>query len=335
MAAPVSASELSKLVTTAAECAKAAEDADKAQQGRCLDVLKHMQKLSVTAAVLKETDAGKKVNKLTKSPIAEIAAAAAKVVQSWKECVKQQAQEAGGTLQTSTSQPDFGSQLSLGTSTSLGTSAKQATNGDAASRPSLPKQPAPQLPPQPKRPIASTGTKKGLVCWYHVEVALAPCSASFCNMQHTRRHAELKQCVSVSCLYCSHDIAIGDPKRDKIRKLFCDGLSLVPDDQRQGQDPAEVAAAVEAALFSKYGGQTGAEYSSKVRTLSFNFKDPNNPNLRARVVTRAVDPQVRQLPHAPVHDDPGLLKAEICLQVCSFVQLAPAAVHFQHKRLQC
>lgn len=66
----------------------------------------------------------------------------------------------------------------------------------------------------------------------------------------------------------------------------------MPDDQRQGQDPGEVAAEVESAIYNRFGGQTGAEYSSKVRTLSFNLKDPNNPNLRARVLTGVVDPQV-------------------------------------------
>lgn len=84
----------------------------------------------------------------------------------------------------------------------------------------------------------------------------------------------------------------GDPKRDKIRKLLCDGLALVPDAHRQGLDPGEVAAEVELAIYNKYGGNTGAEYSSKVRTLSFNLKDANNPNLRTRVLTGVIDPQV-------------------------------------------
>ena len=88
---------------------------------------------------------------------------------------------------------------------------------------------------------------------------------------------------------------LGDRKRDKIRKLLCDGLALVPDSERRGQDPGEIAAAVESAIYNKYGGNTGPEYSSKVRTLSFNLKDPSNPDLRARVLNGAIDPQVRDM----------------------------------------
>eukprot|EP00878_Enallax_costatus_P036368 GHUV01040831.1.p1 GENE.GHUV01040831.1~~GHUV01040831.1.p1 ORF type:complete len:160 (+),score=54.94 GHUV01040831.1:275-754(+) len=155
MGAPVSAQELSKMVSTAAESARAADDGDKAQQGRCLDALRLMQKYAVTAAVLKETDAGKKVNRLTKSSDAQIAAAAAKVVQCWKDCVKKQAAQSG--LTPSGSIPELSSQASLGTATSSGPPAKPAANGDASSAPAAPKAANPGAASGPKRPPPSTG----------------------------------------------------------------------------------------------------------------------------------------------------------------------------------
>lgn len=38
---------------------------------------------------------------------------------------------------------------------------------------------------------------------------------------------------------------------------------------------------------------THAHTLAQVRTISFNLKDPRNPDLRKRVVTGEVDPQVR------------------------------------------
>ena len=48
-----------------------------------------------------------------------------------------------------------------------------------------------------------------------------------------------------------------------------------------------VAAEVEVALFQHGGGVT-AEYKAKFRSLSFNLKDANNPDLRRRVLSGEV-----------------------------------------------
>eukprot|EP00775_Hariotina_reticulata_P005820 gene5820-6061_t len=82
-----------------------------------------------------------------------------------------------------------------------------------------------------------------------------------------------------------------DLQRDKIRQLLHDGLALVDTEQREGHDPGEVAAEVEAAIFNKFGSASSAEYKAKVRSLSYNFKDPKNPDLRQRVLLGDIDPQ--------------------------------------------
>ena len=73
------APELSKLVGAAVEAARLAGD-DAAELGRALDALKQLAKLNVTAALLKETDAGKRVNKLCKHGDAKVCAAATAAV---------------------------------------------------------------------------------------------------------------------------------------------------------------------------------------------------------------------------------------------------------------
>jgi hypothetical protein len=86
----ISAAELAKLVSTAVGSAAAAEDGDSAEAARAVDVLKQLAKSDVTADLLRQTEAGKKVNKLAKCPVADVAQAAQAAVQAWKESVKKQ-----------------------------------------------------------------------------------------------------------------------------------------------------------------------------------------------------------------------------------------------------
>jgi hypothetical protein len=51
----------------------------------------------------------------------------------------------------------------------------------------------------------------------------------------------------------------------QVRVLLVAGLALVPADERGGQEPGDVAAEVETAIFHKFGN-AGAEYAAKVRT---------------------------------------------------------------------
>jgi transcription elongation factor S-II len=213
---PIAATELAKLVGSASEAAKGADGGDAAQQGRCLDILKLLAKSHVTAGLLKETDAGKKVNRLSKSTDAKIAAAAAAVVQSWKDCVKRQAQEAGSN------QPELSSQPSFGTTTSGG-----AVNGGSSQQ---------QQQQQREQPAVSK-----------------PSSGSGGSSGSGKASGPVRPPPKTS-----------NGKRDKIRQLLCDGLCLVPDDQRAGQDPGEVAAEVEAAIYARFNQHTGPEYGAKV-----------------------------------------------------------------------
>lgn len=104
----IAAHELTKLVGKASEAAaKAVDDGEAASESRCTDILKVLAGSQVTAAVLKETDAGKRINRLSKSTNEQIAAAATQVVQAWKACVKTQAADSG--LQSTGSLPGVSS----------------------------------------------------------------------------------------------------------------------------------------------------------------------------------------------------------------------------------
>jgi transcription elongation factor S-II len=103
------AAELAKLVSTAAGCVKAAEDGDKAEAQRAVDVLKQLAKSDVSIDLLKQTGAGKTVNKMAKSSVQEVAKAADAVVAAWKESVKKQHGSAASKLNSESAPAASGS----------------------------------------------------------------------------------------------------------------------------------------------------------------------------------------------------------------------------------
>jgi hypothetical protein len=55
-------------------------------------------------------------------------------------------------------------------------------------------------------------------------------------------------------------------------------------------NPYEVAAAVETAVFKAFKMQVSKDYKAKVRTLLFNLKDAKNPDLRRKVLIGELQP---------------------------------------------
>ncbi|KAG1679637.1 hypothetical protein FOA52_006154 [Chlamydomonas sp. UWO 241] len=82
----------------------------------------------------------------------------------------------------------------------------------------------------------------------------------------------------------------GDSTRDKIRDLLTDALSLAVKDDAN-LNPAEIAVLVEDAMFAQ-SGEVNAKYKAKYRTLGFNLKDPNNPDLRSKVLHGEIPPEI-------------------------------------------
>mmetsp|Transcript_3251 Transcript_3251/g.5932 ORF Transcript_3251/g.5932 Transcript_3251/m.5932 type:complete len:317 (-) Transcript_3251:106-1056(-) len=85
----------------------------------------------------------------------------------------------------------------------------------------------------------------------------------------------------------------GDSTRDKGRKLLAESLHTATTEEQNHDeyllDVAELAADIEQAMFSQFGG-TNKQYMAKFRNLRFNLKDPKNPDLRGRVVRGDVSP---------------------------------------------
>lgn len=72
-------------------------------------------------------------------------------------------------------------------------------------------------------------------------------------------------------------------RRDKTRQLFAEALLLAREDA-PGGDVGAAAAEAESAMYRQNGG-VNARYKAKYRSLIFNLKDANNPDLRRRVLS--------------------------------------------------
>jgi transcription elongation factor S-II len=152
----IPAPELTKLVGKASEAAaKAVDEADAASVARCKDVLKLLAAAQVTAPLLKQTDAGKRINRLSKSSNEQIAAAASQVVQAWKACVKKQAGDSG--LQTSSSLPGVSSARSLSLPADNGSEQQEASTAQPALKQQQQQQ---QQQQRSSTPAGSAGSNK-------------------------------------------------------------------------------------------------------------------------------------------------------------------------------
>jgi hypothetical protein len=283
MSTATSAAELAKLVgkaNDAAAAAAAGEDA--AAQERCLDILRALLKAQVTAKLLKDTDAGKRVNRLAKSADKDIAEAAGKVVAAWRSSVRKQAEAAGGPA-PSASLPGVSSAPSLGALTAgadSGSEQQEAASAQTVQPPQSSQsqqqqqqqqqhqlsqhqqsqqqqqQQQQQQPPPPgsKQPPRTGDPKRDKVA---VLASVCACCSVFvraCWCAHCQRPTR-----TLLLPACTH-------AHTQIRGLMLVGLAMVPPAaySEQGYDPANVAAEVETAIFHKYG-DTGADYSAKVR----------------------------------------------------------------------
>ena len=88
--------------------------------------------------------------------------------------------------------------------------------------------------------------------------------------------------------------ALSDPLRERTRALLADAIALcvgAPGVYASLEDAATTATAVESAMYEKWS-DTGKEYKAKFRQLSFNLKDPKNPDLRRSVADGIISPSV-------------------------------------------
>lgn len=92
-------------------------------------------------------------------------------------------------------------------------------------------------------------------------------------------------------------IKFNDPIRDKLREMIAEALQKVQKEVQEdmieevnAQDHIRVADTVESVMFEKLGRSNGA-HKVKYRSIMFNLKDGNNPDLRRRVLLGEIKPE--------------------------------------------
>lgn len=78
-----------------------------------------------------------------------------------------------------------------------------------------------------------------------------------------------------------------DKFRDKIQKVIYKTLGGNPDQEKKR---IELAVRIEKSLFDKFDGDCGNNYRSKLRSITYNLKDPNNPDLNTELYEGMVTP---------------------------------------------
>ncbi|KAK3183429.1 hypothetical protein Dsin_030715 [Dipteronia sinensis] len=92
-----------------------------------------------------------------------------------------------------------------------------------------------------------------------------------------------------------------DASRNKVREILQGAFSMVArevsrreeevKERVKGCDPVSVAASVESVMFNKMGPYNGAK-KLKYRSIMFNVKDPENPDLRRKILLGDIEPEL-------------------------------------------
>ncbi|CAN8287262.1 unnamed protein product [Cochlearia groenlandica] len=291
-------SELIGLFEAAKKSADAAAldgvTASNPEVSQCLDALKQLKSVRVTYDALVATQVGKKLRSLAKHPIQEIKSIATEILDIWKKVVIEETTKAKKT--------DIKNGLKAEKVVIEETT--KANKTDIATNISKPE----------------TIKKESKLDRKDVEKASNPAPLKVRKLQRgdsaksikaetketdnnvitdAKKHAEEKVITGKANAppMLTSMVKCNDPVRDKIRELLLEALSTVhgeSDDYDKarinGCDPIRVAVSVESHMYEKLGRSTGSQ-KLKYRSIMFNLRDSNNPDLRRRVLSGEVSPE--------------------------------------------
>ncbi|KAG8650053.1 transcription elongation factor TFIIS [Manihot esculenta] len=249
-------------VTTKAADAAASEgvSSNGPEVVRCVDALKQLKKFPVTYDILVSTQVGKRLRPLTKHPREKIQTVASDLLEIWKKVViEETTRKKNGAVDNKSSGK---AEISMGETVNI----EKAQKAGAVKVEKIDREEAIRVERVPKEEKRASNVKK-------------PSQAPI---------APPKLTALVKC---------NDALRDKVRELLVEALSKVASevdedarDEVSAWDPIRIAVAIESAMFEKMGRSNGAQ-KVKYRSIMFNMKDPNNPDLRKRVLLGEVKPE--------------------------------------------
>ncbi|KAJ0258784.1 Transcription elongation factor TFIIS [Hirschfeldia incana] len=230
---------------------------------RSLDALKQLKKFPITYDMLVATQVGKKLRSLSKHPIDEIKTVATDLLDTWKKLVIEETSK--GKVDRKDANP-------------TPVKVQKLQRGDSAKSIKV-----------VERKEPDSKVNNGVKIEQHRGQTVK-------NENQSSMKAPAKA-PGNSAPKLTSMVKCNDPVRDKIRELLVDAMSKVHEESDDydrarvvGCDPIRVAVAVESHMFEKLGRSTGAQ-KVKYRSIMFNLRDSNNPDLRRRVLTGEVSPE--------------------------------------------
>uniref|UniRef100_A0A2P2LV99 Transcription elongation factor n=1 Tax=Rhizophora mucronata TaxID=61149 RepID=A0A2P2LV99_RHIMU len=267
--------ELVELFEAAKKAADAAAGDGASSDGpevvRCADALKQLKNFPITYDILVSTQVGKRLRPLTKHPREKIQALASTLLELWKKIVIDETnRKKNGSVDIKRS-----AKVDVANSEAEKVVKVQKASSDKVDKLSSMETVKPQkvesvetvkIEKISKEDVKSSGVKK------EVKGSIAP-----------PRLTALIKC--------------NDALRDKVREILAEAFSKVAGeagedirDEVNACDPIRVAVSVESAMFEKMGRSNGTQ-KFKYRSIMFNIKDPNNPDLRRKVLLGRVKPE--------------------------------------------
>ncbi|ERN04195.1 hypothetical protein AMTRI_Chr08g168260 [Amborella trichopoda] len=244
------------------------------EEARCLDTLKLMKDFPVSTSILVSTQVGKRLRPLTKHPRAKIQAVASDVLDIWKNLVIKETSKNNKTNNKSDEKNSIRVEVKSINSGSKGENVKIEMS-----------------------PNASVNVEKvPKVESIKVEKVEKTTSVRVEKIAKEEREPK-KASSSFAPPKLSGMIKCNDSLRDKYRELLAEAFSKVSSETDEAMmeevnacDPIRVAVTVESVMFEKMGRSNGAQ-KYKYRSILFNLKDANNPDLRRRVLLGKIKPE--------------------------------------------
>ncbi|XP_030543923.2 transcription elongation factor TFIIS [Rhodamnia argentea] len=290
--------ELVELFERAKKAADAAASdgvsSDDPEVSRCVDALKRLKGFPVSYDALVATQVGKRLRHLTKHPTETIKTMAADVLEIWKKII---IDETAKNKKKSSSDDKLLQKNEKADSIKFEKGQKAgAVKVDKSSHVETVKVEKIYKGDSTKLVSSSQTTK--------VEKNVVD-TLTLMSEKNDREVKEEKQPLNTKKPLAGSNappkltglVKCNDSLRDKVRELLVEALSKVvseADDDIKNEvnacDPIRVAVTVESLMFEKMGRSNGTQ-KFKYRSIMFNIKDPNNPDLRRKVLLGEVKPE--------------------------------------------
>ncbi|GLT76780.1 hypothetical protein SLA2020_484190 [Shorea laevis] len=280
---------------------------------RCIDALKLLKGFTVTKDVLVSTQVGKMLRPLTKHPREKIQSVASGLLESWKKIVIEETARSkkngnattvkvenvkknGNATTVKVENVHKASTIKVEKVSSVGSNSPRGRSSTSS---------AESIKVEKVSRGDSTRTVKVEKKEANGDTVMAERKDRGDTIKVERLNKDEKQAFNVNKLSQTPTalprltslVRCNDALRDKIREILAEALSKVAGeadedirDEVNAFDPLRVAVTVESVMFEKLGRSNGTQ-KFKYRSIMFNIKDVNNPDLRRKVLLGEVKPE--------------------------------------------